>query len=102
MGRARGVNGCDLELSGFVYDGAGFLSLKITVTDPEKAPDLVKVLFTLDKWSEEISDVIPGTRNGVRIIRAKAPINPDSERRVMAEVVLGEEVKKLEQTISGD
>ena len=102
MGRARGVTGCDLELSGFVYDGMGFLSLKITVTDPDKAPDLMKVRFSLDEWSEEISDVIPGTLNGVRIIRAQAPVNPDSERRVMAEVFLGEEVKKLEKTISGE
>jgi hypothetical protein len=102
MGRARGISGCDLELTGFVYDGTGFLSLKITVTNPDKAPDLVRVRFTLDQWSEEIPEVVPGIRDGVRIIRAQAPVPPDSERRVSVEVFLGEEIKKLEKTITGE
>ncbi len=40
MGRAKGVAGCDLELTGFVYDGTGFLSLKLTVKGKNKRSGL--------------------------------------------------------------
>ena len=102
LGTARNVAGCDLELSGFIYDQRALVSLKIQVKDPGKIPDGVTVRFSLNGREREVTDILPGTSDGIRILRAEFPMEGEEKGRITAEVTLGESSKRLEKALKSE
>lgn len=100
--RARNFVGCDMELSGFVYDERALVSLKITVKEPDKVPDGVDVRFSLSGEEREVRDILPKKRDGVRILRAEFPLPQESKRLVKAGIFLGGREKLLEWELKGE
>ena len=103
-GKAKGQNiaGCNVELTGFIYGDRALVSLKITVKEPDKAPDGVTARFSLAGEEREVEEILPKGGDGVRILRAEFPLPPKTERLVRAEVFLGERKKLLSRELKGE
>jgi len=102
MGKVRNIQGCNLELSGFIYDDRALISLKVDVVDHEKIPERITVRFALEDDIQEITDIIPKGEGATRIVRVEYAMNGRKEGRIMADVTLGDAEKHLEKTLSGE
>lgn len=100
MGKARNIAGCDMELTGFIYDERALVSLKISVRNPKAVPDTVIARFTLAGEELEVREILPKGEDSVRIVRAEFPLSPDKERLVTVDVILGEKEQRLEKELT--